>query len=96
VPYYVNLLSRTRHADADCRALRRSREFLQWSHETGYWDGYEEREGVPPPTYETRVVEIEPADADEVAALEAFTAPCKLCVPGARELGEHFHYDFEV
>jgi hypothetical protein len=95
VVFYVNRKNRKRHADPDCRALKLTRELFQDMHESGFYDGYEESEDEPPPTYETRVVEIDPATPEEVAALEAFTIPCKLCVPGARALWEHFPYDFE-
>lgn len=32
--------------------------------------------------------------AEVIEAVEAFTVPCRLCVPGARELGQLVPFDF--
>jgi hypothetical protein len=95
--YYVNRnpANRKRHADPDCRGLRVAREWLAELHETGFYDGFEESEGRPPPTDETRFVEVRPRNAQELAALEAFTIPCLLCMPGARALKAACPVDFE-
>jgi hypothetical protein len=43
-----------------------------------------------------RIVELpDPTDAVEAEAIEAFTRPCVLCVPGARELSQALPFEFE-
>jgi hypothetical protein len=44
-----------------------------------------------------RIYELSDDESSEVrAAVEAFTVPCKLCVPGARELGELVPFYFVI
>ena len=95
--YYVNRNpnNKKRHLDPDCRYLQLARRWLQEMHDSGFYEGYEESEGWPPPTEKTRFVKVRPRSATELAALEAFTFPCTLCVPGARELWEDCPIDFE-
>jgi hypothetical protein len=64
-------------------------------HADGWFEDYEEIEEEPPPTEETRFVKVEPRDEEELGALEAFTLPCILCVPGARTLWDKCPVDFE-
>jgi hypothetical protein len=59
------------------------------------YDDFEELEGEPPPTEDTRFVKVVPRDEEELRALEAFTTPCTLCIPGARELWAKCPVDFE-
>jgi hypothetical protein len=68
--YYVNRnrYNRKRHVDPDCRALKRARQSLDEMHADGFYDGFEEAEGEPPPTQETRFVAATPRDAEELRA----------------------------
>jgi hypothetical protein len=95
--FYVNRNSnnRKRHVDLDCRYLQLAREALTEMHAEGWYDDYEEREGEPPPTEETRFVKVVPRDEEELQALEAFILPCVLCIPGARDLWGKCPVDFE-
>ena len=95
--FYVNRNpnNRKRHLDPDCRYLQLAHVFLAELHAEGWYDDYEENEGEPPPTQETRFVEVAPRDEEELQALEAFTLPCALCIPGARELWGKCPVDFE-
>jgi hypothetical protein len=68
---------------------------LEESWASGMYDNYEEVEGVPPPTEESRFAEVIPRDEAELHALEAFTSPCLLCVPGAKELWAECPVRFE-
>jgi hypothetical protein len=90
-----NSFNRKRHLDPDCRFLRLAQESLEEMHQNGFYDDYEENEGVPAPTVATRFVAVTPANATELAALEAFTIPCQLCIPGARELASECPVEFE-
>lgn len=91
--FWVNRKNRKRHADPKCRGLKLTREYLDEIYGPG--SGHVPVPGEPTPTYRTRVRKVSPADNDELAALEAFTYPCRLCVPGARGLAEHLQIDFE-
>ena len=95
--FYVNRnrFNRKRHLDPGCRYLRLARESLSVSWASGLYDDYEEVEGVPPPTEETRFVAVKLRNETELRALEAFTSPCILCVPGAKELWAKCPVDFE-
>jgi hypothetical protein len=95
--FYVNRnrYNRKRHLDPGCRYLRLAREMLAETWAMGIYDNYEEVEGVPPPTEETRFVEVIPSNQAELRALEAFTSPCILCVPGAKELWAKCPVSFE-
>jgi hypothetical protein len=90
--FFVNRRNRKRHTTEECRALELTRRYLEAELDVGYYEGLPQEEI---PTYETRVVRIETNDADELAALEAFTIPCQWCVPGARDLARHVDIDFE-
>jgi hypothetical protein len=91
--FWVNRKNRKRHADGKCRGLTQTRVYLDLFY--GPDSGWVPQDAEPRPTYRRRIKKVEPADADELAALEAFTFPCKLCVPGARALSEHLVVDFE-
>jgi hypothetical protein len=76
MPIWVNRSTRRRHVDSDCRGLRLSAEM------SAEWEAY----GSPG---RDRIYELsDDESADVIAAVEAFTYPCRLCVPGARKLGE--------
>jgi hypothetical protein len=81
--------------DPACRGLELARAWLEEMHASGYHDGYEESEGTQAPTAQTRFVDAKPRNERELAALEAFTEPCKLWIPGARELWGDCPVDFE-
>jgi hypothetical protein len=91
--FFVNLRNRKRHSTEQCRALDLTWRYLDEMREPGEYEGLPEDEI---PTYETRVVRVETDDADELAALEAFTIPCQWCVPSARNLARHINIDFEA
>ena len=91
--FFINRRNRKRHTTEECRALALTRSYLEEMRELGEYDGLPEDEI---PTYEARVVRIETNDADELAALEAFTIPCQWCVPGARNLARHLDIEFEA
>jgi hypothetical protein len=93
---YVNRgLRRTRHLDRKCRGLDLARQELPSRAEARK---EAKASGLHPdevPSFETRIVRVKVTDADEAAAIDAFTMPCKLCVPGAKALGEHVPFYFE-
>jgi hypothetical protein len=75
MPIWINRGTRRRHVDPECRALAQSHEQGAESEEAGS-------------LIRDRIYELsddEPADV--IAAVEAFTVPCRWCVPGAKELG---------
>ena len=65
--FYVNRNpnNRKRHLDPDCRYLQLAYASLAELHAEGWYDDYEENEGEPPPTQETRFVEVAPRDEEE-------------------------------
>lgn len=76
MPIWVNRGTRRRHVDPECRALAQSEEMGAESEEHGS-------------IIRDRIYELsDDEDATVIAAIEAFTVPCKLCVPGAREKGQ--------
>lgn len=82
VALWVNRGTRRRHVNPDCQGLARAREF----------DAYYEEEGSG---VRDRIYELDDdTAADVIAAVETFTVPCKLCVPGARELGKLMPFGF--
>jgi hypothetical protein len=93
LPTYIvnrNPNNRKRHVDPDCRALELAREWLLEMQDS-HIERYEDNEI----TEETRFVAVTPNDAEELAALEAFTTPCRMCVPGAEELWQRCPVTFE-
>lgn len=75
--------------------MQLAREYLEIMIGDGHYDDWEEMTGEAAPTQETRIVRVEPRNKRELAALEAFTLPCKLCIPGARDLWADCPVDFE-
>jgi hypothetical protein len=61
--FYVNRNrnNRKRHVDPDCRALQLARQYLDMWHEEGFYEGFEDAEGKPPPTQETRFAAVQAA-----------------------------------
>ncbi len=84
MPLWINRGTRRRHVDPQCRALALSKEMGAESEEAGSY-------------VRDRIYELpDDVEAEVIVAVEEFTVPCKLCVPGAREQGRLVPFDFVV
>jgi hypothetical protein len=95
--YWVNRnpFNRKRHADPKCRHLKQAREYLDVEIDGGRYEHWLEETGHKPPTQRTRFQRIACKSPEDLAALEAFTLPCRTCVPGADSLWRELPFDFE-
>jgi hypothetical protein len=84
MPMWINRGTRRRHVDPTCRALKLSEERGAESEAAGS-------------LVRDRIYELSDDEPTEVIeAVEEFTVPCRLCVPGARKMGELVPFFFVV
>ncbi|HEU5371534.1 MAG TPA: hypothetical protein VFU51_04010 [Gaiellaceae bacterium] len=85
-----NPYNRKRHVDPNCRALTQAREYLDMMLDANAYEGRDEI-----PTQRKRFVKVRVQSSEELAALEAYTIPCRTCIPGAKDLWKVLPIDFE-
>jgi hypothetical protein len=84
MPLWINRGTRRRHVDPNCRALAQSAEMGADYEESGSY-------------VRNRIYELpDDVPTDVLTAVEEFTVPCKLCVPGARAMGTLVPFNFVV
>src|SRR6266849_690476 len=84
MPLWINRGTRRRNVDPNCRALGLSREMGAEAEEGGSY-------------VRDRIYELpDDVETEVVVAVEEFTVPCKLCVPGARQMGALVPFNFVV
>ena len=84
LPLWINRGTRRRHVDPTCRALALSAERGAESEKGGSY-------------VRDRIYELpDDVETEVLTAVEEFTVPCKLCVPGARAMGALVPFNFVV